>query len=176
MFPRSSTFARRAAVALACGVGAATVIGLFAGNARTVPAGSEAVVMAFGRIRRVQNAGLVVAWPAPAGRIVLVPSENRPVTTSLAVPGLSLTGDGGAVRISANVAWRVADARAYATAGLDAAPVLQRVFEATAVEIAAGRSGDALLGAAHGGTETASSRALNTTMTTALNRRLLALR
>lgn len=49
-------------------------IGWMVGNLRQVPADSRAVVQRFGQVERVQDAGLVLAWPSPIERVTLLPA------------------------------------------------------------------------------------------------------
>ncbi len=134
---------------------------------RQVPADSQAVVLRFGRIVGVQQAGLVLSWPRPVGRVDLVPSADRLLTlrtattarpaglqdmftdaSDVAIPegaGSYLTGDGGVVLLSATVAYRVADGAAYFLARGHVEPALQRLFSASAVGVAAARELDDVL-------------------------------
>ncbi len=55
------------------------------GDIRQVPADSRAVVQRFGVVERVQEAGLVLAWPNPIEQITLVPAYDRQVALKVAV-------------------------------------------------------------------------------------------
>ncbi|CAN0620806.1 Protease modulator HflK [Burkholderia multivorans] len=143
-------------------------------NIRRIPADSRAVVMRFGAFVRIQDAGLVIAWPSPFDTVLLVPGSARvleqPIRSldrdprahaaelgaraaggiaalpdALAGSGYVLTGDNGAVRLSAMLYYRVADPYAYVLqqGRLDAA--LERIVSASAVEVAARRDLDAIL-------------------------------
>jgi modulator of FtsH protease HflK len=59
-------------------------------NFREVPADSRVVVLRFGRVDRVQEAGLVLAWPRPIETITLLPARDREIELKLQ------TGNGGA--------------------------------------------------------------------------------
>ncbi len=48
-------------------------------NLRQVPPDSRAVVFRFGRIDRVQEAGLLLAWPSPIERVRLLPAPDRQI-------------------------------------------------------------------------------------------------
>lgn len=48
-------------------------------NVRQVPADSRVVVLRFGRVDRVQEAGLVLAWPSPIEETTLLPARDRPI-------------------------------------------------------------------------------------------------
>ncbi|MCF5295274.1 protease modulator HflK, partial [Pseudomonas syringae] len=52
-------------------------------NIRQIDPQNRAVVMHFGAIERVQNAGLLVAWPQPFEQVVLLPSAERVVEQSV---------------------------------------------------------------------------------------------
>ncbi|OXI78165.1 hypothetical protein CFB50_38320 [Burkholderia sp. AU33423] len=138
-------------------------------NIRRIPADSRAVVTRFGALVRTQDAGLVIAWPQPFESVLLVPGAARVLeqrirsldrdpralapsakgvarlSDALAGSGYVLTGDGGAVALSAVLYYRVSDPYAYVLqqARLDAA--LERIVSASAVEVAATRNLDAIL-------------------------------
>jgi regulator of protease activity HflC (stomatin/prohibitin superfamily) len=52
-------------------------IGWATSNIRQVPADSRAVVLRFGRVDRVQDAGLLLAWPSPIEQITLLPGRDQ---------------------------------------------------------------------------------------------------
>ena len=138
-----------------------------ASNWRQVPADSQAVVLRFGRIVGVQQAGLTLSWPQPIGHVELVPGADRLLTlrtattartaglqdvftkaNSAAVPegvGSYLTGDGGVVLLSATITYRVEDGAAYYLARPHVKPALQRLYSASAVGVAATRALDNFL-------------------------------
>lgn len=138
-----------------------------ASNWRGMPPDSQAVVMRFGRIVGVQQAGLVLSWPRPVGQVELVPGADRLLTlrtattarraglqdvftdaSDVAIPegaGSYLTGDGGVVLLSATVAYRVADGAAYYLARAHVEPALQRLFSASAAGVVASRPLDDVL-------------------------------
>ena len=148
-------------------------------NWRQVPADSQAVVLRFGRIAAVQQAGLTVSWPRPVGQVVLAPGIERLLTLRTAAtsrPGglvdvftqangaglpdgadSYLTGDGGAVLLAATVTYQVTDGAAYALAQLvrggHVPPALQRLFAASAVRVVAARRLDDVLVARPDGAE-----------------------
>ena len=119
----------------------------------------QAVVTRLGAIDRVQQAGLVVAWPRPFERVLLMPGPAQQMTQHIeanasAALGLDemvskseapktaggyLTGDGGVVLIDATLTWRVVDAGAYVLAEPHIAPALRRLAEGAATAIAAAR-------------------------------------
>jgi regulator of protease activity HflC (stomatin/prohibitin superfamily) len=53
---------------------------------RQVPSDSRAVVQRFGQIERVQDAGLVLAWPNPIEQITLVPAWDHQIAMKIAAP------------------------------------------------------------------------------------------
>lgn len=63
----------RALYALTCLAG----IAWLASNVREIGPDSQVVVYRLGAIERVQQSGLVVAWPSPFERIALLPSSDR---------------------------------------------------------------------------------------------------
>ena len=87
---RRTGFGLTQAVRLGFRVGFAAVvlltIGWAVGDLRQVPPDSRAVVLRFGQIQRVRDAGLVVAWPNPIEQITLVPAYDRQVPLKVAVP------------------------------------------------------------------------------------------
>jgi regulator of protease activity HflC (stomatin/prohibitin superfamily) len=48
-------------------------------NIRQVPPDSRAVVFRFGRVNRVQEAGLLLAWPTPIEQVRLLPAADRQI-------------------------------------------------------------------------------------------------
>ncbi len=95
-------------------------------NVREVHPDMQAVVTRLGAVDRVQQAGLVVAWPRPFERVLLMPGPAQQMTQHIeadasAALGLDemvskseapksahgyLTGDGGVVLIDATLTWR----------------------------------------------------------------------
>jgi len=49
------------------------------GNIHQVPPDSRAVVFRFGRVNRVQEAGLLLAWPTPIEQVRLLPAPDRQI-------------------------------------------------------------------------------------------------
>lgn len=64
-------------------------IGWAVSGFRQVPPDSRAVVLRFGQIERVRDAGLLLAWPNPIEQIVMVPAYDRQVPLPIAVPANS---------------------------------------------------------------------------------------
>jgi regulator of protease activity HflC (stomatin/prohibitin superfamily) len=135
-------------------------LGWATANMRPVPPGTQAVVLRFGRVVRVQQAGLVLALPRPLETVVKLPSAERQMVLKITarsariagivdditqpgdVPedaGLYLTGDGGVVLMDAAITWRIADAATYYVAADHVEPALRRIFLNAAVQVAAAR-------------------------------------
>ena len=120
-------------------------------NIRQVPPDMQAVVMRLGAIDRVQQSGLVIAWPRPIERVMLVPGPAQQMRQQIerrtAGAGAGqrrravgradhrrryLTGDGGVVMLDATLTWRITDAAAYVLAEQHIAPALRRAAEGAA--------------------------------------------
>src|SRR5471030_641460 len=52
-------------------------------NIRRIPADSRAVVMRFGAFVRSQDAGLLLAWPQPFDKVLLIPGSARMLEQSI---------------------------------------------------------------------------------------------
>ena len=63
---------------------AVLALGWATGNLRQVPPDSRAVVQRFGRVTRVQSAGLLLAWPAPIEQVRLLPAADRQIEAPIA--------------------------------------------------------------------------------------------
>jgi regulator of protease activity HflC (stomatin/prohibitin superfamily) len=175
-------------------------LGWMASNIRQVPPDTQAVVVRFGQVVRVRQAGLVMALPRPFEQVDLLPGAQRQLGLAIAagttngaaivdpasrangeVPpesaGVYLTGDGGVVLLDATLTYRISDAAAYHLAAPHVEPALRRLFLASAVTLAAGQSIDAFTvvrteGDAH---VQAQRNATRTALVEAVNRRLRAL-
>ncbi|MGI4950790.1 MAG: SPFH domain-containing protein [Janthinobacterium lividum] len=182
---------------------AALAVGWAASNWRQVPADSQAVILRFGRIMAVQGAGLAASWPRPAGDVVLVPGPERLLTTETASTaqragledlftrasqqavgdgtGSFLTGDGGVVLLQAAISYRVTDAAAFFLAQAHVEAALRRVFAASALGVASGRTLDDVMvtrpdgDPARGAAAEARRQALRGDLVAAMNARLAAL-
>ena len=133
-----------------------------ASNIRQIAPDSQAVVLRFGKIVRTQSAGLLVAWPRPFEDVRLLPGASLqlsyPVTALPASGGIEaasddpnstpvpataapyLTGDGNVVLLDATLTYHVTDAEAYYLAQDHITPALNRLFDAAAVQVAAGNN------------------------------------
>ncbi len=183
-------------------IGTALIAGgwLFS-NVRQVPADSQALIMRFGAVARIHGSGLLLAWPRPIERVIVLPSSARqfelPISrydggsTALAREfrassdprqntGFLLTGDGGVVHLEAHVFYQVTDPLAYAVAADHLDPALQRLFIASAVSVIAGRDLDSVLVArpevASQAATAAQRERLRTDLAAAVNHRLQSLR
>jgi regulator of protease activity HflC (stomatin/prohibitin superfamily) len=130
-----------------------------ASNVREIGADSRAVVLHFGRIARLQDAGLLLAWPRPFEQVRLLPGPDRqlsqPVGALTPVEGLALggkdagdstlpasaspylTGDNNLVLLDATLIYRITDPRAYIISEAHVAPALDRAFRAAATKVTA---------------------------------------
>lgn len=139
-----------------------------ASNVRQVPPDTQAVVLRFGQVVRVQQAGLVLALPRPIEQVDLVPGADRQIGLKIVAgtaggsaitdpasraagqlpppsAGTFLTGDGGVVLLDAALTYRVRDAAAWYLARSHIEPALRRLFLASAVGVAAARPIDDFL-------------------------------
>jgi regulator of protease activity HflC (stomatin/prohibitin superfamily) len=168
-------------------------------NIRQVPSDAQAAVLRFGRVVRVQPAGLLLAWPRPIERVELLPAPARQMELKVVArrqaggPGLGrrpadvppasaggyLTGDGGEVLLDATLTWRIADPVAYLLARKHVPAALQRLFVAGATAVAAARSIDDFMAVrAVGGDDPlveAQRQAVRGDLVRAVNQRLAAL-
>ena len=133
----------------------------FGSNFRVISSDNQAVVMQFGRIVRVQKAGLLLAWPRPIEEVRMLPGPDRQLTRQVgalapvggitaassdaggaATPATAtpyLTGDGAVVLLDATLIYRITDAAAYVLSQDHVAPAMDRMFRATAVRVTAGQ-------------------------------------
>ncbi|HTW29804.1 MAG TPA: SPFH domain-containing protein [Acetobacteraceae bacterium] len=61
-------------------------LGWACGNLRQVPPENRAVVLRFGRVDRVQSAGLLLAWPPPIEQVRLLPASDRQIAFKIVPP------------------------------------------------------------------------------------------
>jgi len=142
-------------------------VGWFVSNIHQIPPDSQAVVVSFGSVTRVQGAGLLLALPKPIERVIVLPGRERQIPLPISRfmegqadassrdfdlnpdprlnSGFLLTGDSSVVHLEATLFYQVTDPVAYMTAAEHVAPALQRLFIASAVSIAAGRDLDSIL-------------------------------
>jgi regulator of protease activity HflC (stomatin/prohibitin superfamily) len=137
-------------------------------NIRQIPPESRAVVLRFGALSRVQNAGLTIAWPQPVEQVMLVPNAAQVIerrveglqrapaadmvtsdtglqSDALAGSGYLLTADASVVHLDIRVFYRVTDPVAYVLQGPHVIPALDRLATRSAVAICAARDLDSIL-------------------------------
>ena len=131
-------------------------------NIRQISPDTQAVVMRLGRIVKVQNSGLLLAWPRPIEQVILLPGPERQLSetvSSLPVPGgvttqaagnggtaekipatasLYMTGDGNVVFLDAKLTYHIMDPQAYVLSQAHIQAGLDRMFRAAAVRVTAG--------------------------------------
>ncbi|MDN6860118.1 protease modulator HflK [Pseudomonas sp. CAN2814] len=143
-------------------------LGWLAGNVRQIGPESRAVVLRLGAENRIQNAGLLLAWPRPFEEVIMLPSAGRVTerrvelllrseqaqktdydgtlaNDSTAGSGYLLTGDSGVVQLDVRVFYKVSDPYAFARQGAHVEPALDRLVERNAVQVCASRDMDAIL-------------------------------
>jgi regulator of protease activity HflC (stomatin/prohibitin superfamily) len=146
-------------------------LGWAVSNVREINPQDRAVVFRFGELDRVQNAGLLLAWPQPFEQVVLLPSADRvierhvetllrspaasaadkvtsfatPMSDALAGSGYLLTGDAGVVQLDVTAYYKVTDPRAFVLQGEHVLPALDRLVNRSAVSLTAARDLDTIL-------------------------------
>ncbi|WP_323114155.1 protease modulator HflK [Pseudomonas guariconensis] len=143
-------------------------LGWLFGNVRSVGPESRAVVLRLGAEHRIQNAGLLLAWPRPFEQVVMLPSDGRvterkvelllrsdfarkadrglaPASDATAGSGYLLTADAGIVQLEVRVFYQVVEPFAFARQGVHVEPALDRLVERNAVQVCASRDMDAIL-------------------------------
>jgi regulator of protease activity HflC (stomatin/prohibitin superfamily) len=140
-------------------------------NVREIPASDRAMVLRMGALDRVQDAGLLLAWPQPFEQVVLLPAADRvierqiapllrstsaldaerlasyaqPMSDALAGSGYLLTGDAGVVQLDVRAYFKVSDPYAYVLQGEHVLPALDRLVTRSAVLLSAARDLDTIL-------------------------------
>ena len=140
-------------------------------NVRQIDPQNRAVVMYFGALDRIQNAGLLLAWPQPFEQVVLLPAADRvierrvenllrspaaiqadrvatfatPLSDALAGSGYLLTGDAGVVQLDVRVFYKVTDPYDFVLQGDHVLPALDRLVTRSAVALTAARDLDTIL-------------------------------
>jgi len=151
---------------------------------RQVEPGTQAVILRFGAIDRVQGAGLVLAWPRPFEEVILgLPARERQLTLEIGSldlngrandnpsgtqPGIDprrdggyvLTGDAGIAHLRGTVTYQVTDPRAWFINQERVANALRRSFSASAISACAGRGLDGVMVAGLTGDEAGSDERL----------------
>jgi len=140
-------------------------------NVRQIDPQNRAVVLHFGALDRIQNAGLLLAWPQPFEQVVLLPAADRvierrvenllrsdaatqadrvasfatPLSDALAGSGYLLTGDAGVVQLDVRVFYKVTEPYAFVLQGEHVLPALDRLVTRSAVALTAARDLDTIL-------------------------------
>ena len=120
-------------------------------NVRQIDPQNRAVVLHFGALDRIQNAGLLLAWPRPFEQVVLLPAADRvaslatPLSDALAGSGYLLTGDAGVVQLDVRVFYKVTEPYAFVLQGDHVLPALDRLVTRSAVALTAARDLDTIL-------------------------------
>ena len=140
-------------------------------NIRQVDPQNRAVVLRMGALDRIQNAGLLLAWPRPFEQVVIVPAADRvserrienllrsdvalqadrvasfatPINDALAGSGYLLTGDAGVVQLDVRVFYNVTQPYAFVLQGEHVLPALDRLVTRSAVALTAARDLDTIL-------------------------------
>ncbi|MFW9079901.1 protease modulator HflK [Pseudomonas sp. P2757] len=140
-------------------------------NVRQIDPQNRAVVLHFGALDRIQNAGLLLAWPQPFEQVVLLPAADRvierrvenllrsdvalqadrvatfatPLGDALAGSGYLLTGDAGVVELDVRVFYKVTDPYDFVLQSDHVLPALDRLVTRSAVALTAARDLDTIL-------------------------------
>lgn len=140
-------------------------------NVRQIDPQSRAVILRFGALDRVQNAGLLLAWPRPVEHVILLPAADRvlerrvenllrsdaalqadrvasfasPVSDALAGSGYLLTGDAGVVQLDVRVFYKVSEPYAFVVQGEHVLPALDQLVTRSAISLTAARDLDTIL-------------------------------
>ncbi|WP_213991712.1 protease modulator HflK [Sodalis sp. dw_96] len=137
-------------------------------NVRQIGPDSQAVVLRFEALQRIEHAGLLLAWPQPFERVVILPAADRVMerrvtallrsseaqqadygdavtSDTLAGSGYLLTGDAGVVQLDVRVFYTITDPYDYVLQGEHIPPALDRLVERAAVVVSASRDLDTIL-------------------------------
>ncbi|WP_332763970.1 protease modulator HflK [Pseudomonas koreensis] len=140
-------------------------------NVRQIDPQNRAVVLHFGALDRIQNAGLLLAWPQPFEQVILLPAADRvierrvenllrsdealkadrvasfatPLSDALAGSGYLLTGDAGVVQLDVRVFYKVSNPYDFVLQGTHVLPALDRLVTRSALALTAARDLDTIL-------------------------------
>ncbi|KTC38099.1 hypothetical protein AO265_12245 [Pseudomonas sp. ABAC61] len=114
-------------------------------NVRQIDPQNRALVLHFGALARVQNAGLLLAWPRPFEQVVLLPAADRVLERR--IEGLLRSEEAVKGDRVATLATPLNDALAYAYVlqGEHVLPALDRLVTRSAVSLAGARDLDTIL-------------------------------
>lgn len=150
------------------GVTLLAALGWGLSNVREVGPDSRAVVLRMGALNRIQNPGLLLAWPQPFEKVVMLPAAERVIerrvetllrsdqaqkadldvslaNDATAGSGYLLTGDAGVVQLDVRIFYKVVDPYAFVLLGEHVLPALDRLVERSAVAVCAARDLDTIL-------------------------------
>jgi len=178
----------------------AIAVGWLFSNIHQIAPDSQAVVIRFGAVARVEGPGLLLAWPKPIETVIVLPGHDRQIPLQVTAfsegrapdadasqafdlnsdprlnGGFLLTGDSAVVHLQAQLYYQITNPAAYMTAAEHVAPALQRMFVASAISIVAGRDLDSILVArpeiASRASEVARRERLRSDLLDAVNQRL----
>ena len=143
-------------------------------NVHQIGPQSRVVVMRMGRLDRVREAGLLLAWPEPFERLLPLPAaetvierqvqallrsqaaqqaemssddddDDEPLDDALAGSGYLLSGDAGIVQLDVRVFYSVTDPYDYVLQNTHVVPALDRLVTRTVVAVCAARDLDTIL-------------------------------
>lgn len=138
-------------------------------NIQQVPSDSQAIVLRFGAMTRIQGPGLLLALPRPFEEVALVPSAAQVLqlriqglardasgldadpnygaadTDAHAGSGLLMTGDAGAVHLDATLFYGVVDPERFLMERAHLKAALEQIFLASAIAVCATRDLDTIL-------------------------------
>jgi regulator of protease activity HflC (stomatin/prohibitin superfamily) len=77
-------------------------VGWASGNIRQVPPDQRAVVLQFGRVSRVQQSGLLLAWPQPIEQVRLLPASDRQIEFRIEVQQAGFPSDETDMQLAPN--------------------------------------------------------------------------
>lgn len=143
--------------------------GWLVSNFRQVPPDSQAVVMRFGTVARVQGSGLLAAFPRPIETVVLLPAAARQIGLKVdrfvqgqdaaasaehgydlardprLNSGFLLTGDSSVVHLEGQIFYQVRDPAIYIVEEAHVRPAVERLFIASAIAVLGRRGLDSIL-------------------------------
>ncbi|WP_392566632.1 protease modulator HflK [Utexia brackfieldae] len=145
-----------------------TAAGWLVSNVRQIGPESQAVVFRMGKMVRIQESGLLLAWPQPFEQVIMLPSAGQMIERkgvllvrtdqakradnnftaqddAMAGSGYLLTGDAGVVQLDMRVFYQVTDADDFVLQGEHVIPALDRLIEQSAVLVCASRDLDTIL-------------------------------